>query len=887
MPTKNASEWQVRKQLVDRALLTAGWQVVAHAQWVPTPAGAWAVEEYPTETGPADYALWLEGRAVGVVEAKKLTVGAQNVIEQAKRYARGFGASAFQFGEYRLPFAYATNGQEIFACDLRDPLAQTRALTRFHTPAALREQLARDLSAADLWLSTQPITDPDRPYQQQAIGAIERALRNGKRQMLIAMATGTGKTRMTIAAIYRLLKAGYARRVLFLVDRRALAAQAVSALAAYTPEPGLKFNKIYEVYSQRFRREDFDEDAGFDANALPPEYLLDPQPAHTFVYVSTIQRMRINLFGRPAGVNWAEADDEADAEQMDIPIHAFDLIIADECHRGYTGAEDSKWRAVLAHFDCIKIGLTATPAPHTATFFGLPVFRYESLQAVTEGYLVDYDAVKLESQIGMVGHFLREGEEVGLRDTSTGALRLDFVEDERDLPAATLDSDWTAPDRDRQLVAEVVRYLLAFAAERGHFPKTLVFAHNDLAHRSHADQWVRFLREALGRGDDFVQKITGSPSVDRPLEKIRRFRNRPAPGVVVTVDLLTTGVDIPALEALVFLRPVRSRILFEQMMGRGTRLCPAIGKTHYTVFDAVGVLNYFGPASAFTSEPPTQPTRPLREIVAALYNNEDRTTNTNILIKRLRRIEKNISAQGRAQLAAFIPEGDIGQLAQTLAQRLETDWTATLRLLRDPSFLALLENYPRATQHFLEAYEAADVVSSEYVFRTTDDRTLKPSDYIQAFTQFVRQNPAQVEALRILLERPREWNTAALKQLAAQLAARPERFTEANLRRAYHHTLADLISLVRHAAKDEPLLSAEARVHRALHKVIGNRELTPAQEKWLALIRRHLVTNLTIEQGDFEQLEFEQAGATWKRVNADFGGALAEILLRLNEAVAS
>ena len=211
--------------------------------------------------------------------------------------------------------------------------------------------------------------------------------------MLVAMATGTGKTFTMVNQTYRLMKAGVARRILFLVDRRALAAQAVNAFASFEAEPGLKFDKIYEVYSQRFRREDLGEDEKFDPKVMPSGYLLDPQPGHAFVYVCTIQRMAINLFGRRLPSRHGDEVDEDDADQLDIPIHAFDLIVADECHRGYTSAELSVWRNTLEHFDAIKIGLTATPAAHTKAYFNDMVYRYEYERAVREGYLVDFDAV--------------------------------------------------------------------------------------------------------------------------------------------------------------------------------------------------------------------------------------------------------------------------------------------------------------------------------------------------------------------------------------------------------------------------------------------------------------------------------------------------------------
>jgi type I restriction enzyme R subunit len=881
------SESQTRKQLIDPRLRADGWRVVSYEGWLAGDrTAADAVEEHPTDSGPGDYLLYLDGRPVADVEAKKVEVNPQEVIGQAKRYSRTLADSPFHFGEARIPFVYSTNGYLIYHADLRSSLVAQREVARFHTPQALRERLARDEAAADLFLREHPIVDPDRPYQQAAISAIETGVRNGKRKMMVAMATGTGKTRMAIASIYRMMKSGLARRVLFLVDRRALAAQAVGALAAYEPEPGLKFDRIYEVYSQRFQREDLDEeDRPFDPKVMPQEYLTDPDGRHAFVYVSTIQRMRINLFGMPQEMDPEGQED--DASQLDIPIHAFDLIIADECHRGYTASEASKWREVLGHFDATVIGLTATPALHSSAYFGSAIFQYGYERAVSEGYLVDYDPILIHSEVTMQGHFLMEGEEVGLRDTATGQLRFEQMEDERLLPAVSLERDWTAPDRNRRIVDEIARVLEAQELERKRFPKTLIFAHNDLPHRSHADQLVTLFRDRFHRGDDFVQKITGSPSVDRPLRLIRRFRNRPEPGVVVTVDLLSTGVDIPRLEVLVLLRPVRSRILFEQMLGRGTRRCEAIHKTHFTVFDAVGVLDFFSSASEFTFEAPAKPTRTIEEIVRSISDNQDRPYNLRVLVKRMQRVDKNITAEGRLLFRTFIPDGDIGAFARTLAQRLEEDWTETMRILRDPRFHDLLVTYPRPKPIFIIAEAAQDTVTAEEAFRMADGRLLKPDEYIEAFSRYVSVNPEHVEAIRILHDRPRDWDTGALDELRQSLARQPEGFNDADLRRAYHHSLADIISMVHHADRGDPLMSAEERVDAALHRLLGERTLTEAQKKWLALIRRHLIANLAIAREDFELIEFEQAGATWGRVNRDFEGMLPDLLVEFNEALAS
>jgi type I restriction enzyme, R subunit len=879
------SEKATRKQLIDKALLSSGWEPIIRAG-IERQRGLVALEEFPTDHGPADYALFHREQPVAIVEAKKLAVGPQNVLQQALRYASGIQHSPFNFNNYHVPFIYSTNGELIYFQDLRQPNSRSRQVSRFHTPDGLREMLDRDDEAAYLWLRTHPINHPLlRPYQCSAIDSVEQAIAAGKRRLLVAMATGTGKTLAAIALLYRLMKSGLARRVLFLVDRRALAAQAVTAFNKFEAERGLKFNQIYEVYSQRFRREDL-EDARFDPRVLPTSYLTNPDVGQTFVYVSTIQRMRINLFGMPDGMLGADADDESDADLLNIPIHAFDVIVADECHRGYTSSEDSKWREVLDHFDGIKIGLTATPAAHTKAYFHDIVYRYEYDRAVREGYLVDYDPMQIQSEITMNGAFLRPGEEVALQDRESGQMKFEFLEDERELPAPGIDMEWAAPDRDRKIVHEIAKYLREQEAANKRFPKTLIFAHNDLPHVSHADRLVELLRDEFGRGDAFVQKITGSPSVDRPLQRIREFRNRPEPGIVVTVDLLSTGVDIPALENIVFLRPVHSRILFEQMMGRGTRRCDEIGKTRFTVFDAVGIMDYFSRASGFTADPPDKATRSINEVIESIYGNVDRDYNLRVLTRRLQRIAKDISAEGREEFKRFIPDGDITAFSRDLPEAIERDWSGTMNVLRNADFQKILANYKRAQRVFVIADSPQDVVVSGYLIHTADGRAVRPADYLTAFQTFIRENPAHVEAIEILLLRPAEWDTDALLELRQKLGAQPEGFTEDRLRRAYQHRLADLISIIKHAAKGEPLLSAEERVDHALNRLRANHEFTEQQEHWLSLIRNHLVENLAIEKRDFELINFTHAGGTWGRVNRDFSGQLDQLLTEINTSIA-
>jgi type I restriction enzyme, R subunit len=698
---EHESEWQTRKKRIDTRLKALGWTLLPFAPGRPLrDYGRHAITEYETDTGPADYALGVDGALLGVIEAKKLSLGPQNVLIQAERYSKGATANPLNFDGFRVPFVYSTNGEVIWFHDLRDARNRSRRLADFHTPSALTELLTRDLDGACAWLADHPNNHPlIRPYQVEANVAIERAIADRKRQMLVAMATGTGKTFTLVNQVYRLMKSGVARRILFLVDRRALAAQAVNAFASFEPEPGLKFDKIYEVYSQRFHRDDLGDDTKFDAKVLPASYLLDPRPGHAFVYVSTIQRMAINLFGRQAAFEPGDDQGDDDADQLDIPIHAFDLIVADECHRGYTSAELSLWRNTLEHFDAIKVGLTATPAAHTKAYFTDVVYRYDYERAVREGFLVDFDAVTIKSNVRMAGVFLQEGEEVGFIDPETGTEQLDRLEDERQFDTSDIERKVTAPDSNRKIVEEIKKYALAHEERTGRFPKMLIFAANDLPHLSHADQLVNLCRDAFGRGDSFVQKITGSPTVDRPLQRIREFRNRPSPAIVVTVDMLSTGVDIPALEFIVFLRPVKSRILWEQMLGRGTRQCPDIHKSHFTVFDCFDgtLLEYFRKVSAFTIEPPEKPSRTVQEIIDAIWQNRDRPYNVRCLVKRLQRIDKEMSGEARDRFANFIPDGDVARFAQELTAKLANDFTATMKLLRNAAFQDLKRTWKKPT----------------------------------------------------------------------------------------------------------------------------------------------------------------------------------------------
>lgn len=887
------AEWRTRKRRIDPRLDAAGWSLVKAKQ----PSGTWAYrsEEEETDNGPADYALWDGDRIVGVAEAKKLTVGPQGVLTQAARYARGLRQDHFNFQGYKAPFLYSTNGEVIYFHDVRHPLNTSRQIAAFHTPGALRELVDFDLDNACDLLRRSPNSHPLlRPYQAGANAGIENAIADRKRHLLVAMATGTGKTFTMVNQAYRLLKSGAAKRILFLVDRRALAAQAVRAFASFEAEPGKKFDQIYEVYSSRFQKDDFEEDEAFDPKVLPKKYLTDPRPGHAFVYVCTIQRMAINILGRNALVGLTEEQIDADAEQFDIPIHAFDLVIADECHRGYTAGEVSDWRATLDHFDAIKIGLTATPAKHTTAYFTHKVFEYSYEEAVRDGYLVDYDVVKVRSNVRMEGVFLHEGEGVEYVDPATGLSRLDQLEDERTFDTSDVEAKVTSPDSNRKILEELRKYTGEHELRYGRVPKTLIFAVNDLPHTSHADQLVAMARQVFGLGEAFVAKITGR--VDRPLQRIREFRNRPQPSIAVTVDLLSTGVDIPDLEFIVFLRPVKSRILFTQMLGRGTRKGEKYpDKSHFTVFDCFdgSLLEYFKDTTDMTGDLPAPPARTVAEIIDDIWANRDRDYNVGCLVKRLQRVDKEMSAEARNLFADWIPEGDVAKFARGLRGALKKDFSGVMQLLRDPKFQRLLVEYPRPPRTFLKAYEHEDTVSSTYLVRDAFGHGHKPADYLEVFNCYVRENPDEIDAIRILLDRPQDWQPGALAELQAKLARTEYRFTTDNLRRVhelhYRKALVDIISMVKHAAREEaPLLTADERTARAFDRVVAGKSFTTQESAWLERIRQHLRVNLSINREDFDQMPVFADSGGWMAARVTFGnGRLDALLHELNREIAA
>ncbi len=579
------------RTIIDEQLRRAGWEVdtenLRFGKGIrPQKGKNIAIAEWPLKKGFADYALFIGLELVGIIEAKRKSKNILSDIEQAKNYARLVVQQDEEiilkpYGDYFVPFLFATNGRSylnqleeksgIWFLDARKSTNHPRPLKAWYSPEGLKELIKQDLDKATKELQDEELGYLNlRPYQENAITSVENALSQKQREILLAMATGTGKTRMAIGLIYRLIKHNRFKRILFLVDRSALGRQAEAAFKDSKLENFHSFTEIFELQT-------------LDDQKPNPE---------TKVHIATVQGMLKRLF-------YSNSDTH-------IPtVDQYDCIIVDEAHRGYTLDKEmtevelefrdhndyvSKYRKVLEYFDAVRIGLTATPALHTVEIFGEPVFTYSYREAVIDGYLIDHEPpYQFETALKKSGIKWQVGEEVEVYDTRVGMIEKEVLEDEVNIEVTQFNKTVITESFNRVILSELANHIDPYD-----LGKTLIFAATD----DHADMVVRILKEELENvhgeiEDNSVMKITGS--IKDPLQAIKLYKNERLPNIVVTVDLLTTGVDVPSITNIVFLRRVRSRILYEQMLGRATRRADDIGKDHFSIYDAVGIYESLKP----------------------------------------------------------------------------------------------------------------------------------------------------------------------------------------------------------------------------------------------------------------------------------------------------
>lgn len=907
---------ELTRILIDQQLIEAGW--TADSQELTYKNGTRpekginkAIAEWPTkhngENGRADYVLFLGLTPIAVVEAKKENTNVAGKITQSERYSRGFQVDASMVGawelegltiawvdedegHYKVPFVYSCNGRPYIPQlaeqsgkwfrDVRKPSNTKRALQEFHTPDGLIDLLKRNKEIAERKLQQEGFSYLKlRDYQEKAIHAVESTLAKDIRTALLAMATGTGKTRTIVGLMYRFLKSERFKRILFLVDRTALGDQATDTFKEMPLEQNQTLSKIYNIA---------------ELGDMAAE-------AETRVQVATVQAMVKRIF------------------MSDTPpaIDEFDCIIVDEAHRGYTldqemtegelatrdaGQYLSSYRRVLDYFDAVKVGLTATPAKHTSEIFGKPVYTYSYREAVAADWLIDHEPpVRYETLLTQNGIHFDKGDKVSAINTQTGEVESAELEDELQFEVDAFNRRVINENFNRVICEQLVHELDPFGEE-----KTLIFCATDL----HADMVKRLLDEAFKDlyEDEYnqaaVEKITGKS--DKVDQLIRKYKNETYPNIAITVDLLTTGIDVPKICNLVFLRRVKSRILYEQMIGRATRRCDDIGKTIFRIYDPVDI--YAALSDVNTMKPLVKdPNITIEQLVDELVDPE--------------KLEQALSSpgdqQGESQADAVLSQltqkvmrvlrkaekrADAKPELREKLNELQTLWGVEPKLLHKH----LHQLGPKQASQFVQQHSGLLSQLEEVVMLIGSERKLvlsnhpdeprgrwqdfgtdkRPVDYLESFDQFIKQQLNQSAALAVIVNKPRDLTREQLQEVKLLLDG--EGYSEAKLRAAIREETnqdiaASILGHIRRAALGEPLVPFEQRVMQAMDRIYSSNKWTPNQRKWLERLAKQLVHEVIVDREYVNERFAEKGGA--KQLDKVLVNKLDDVLSELNDAM--
>jgi len=906
---------------IDNKLTQSGWIVQSYHEFNPSSGNGVAVTEYPTESGFADYILFIERKPVGVVEAKKVGETLSGVHEQTVRYATD--KLKFLVNKNELPFQYESTGTETFFTDARDPVPRQREIFSFHRPETLNVWIKQSSSLRDRLKNFPPlIKDGLRNCQIKAIENLETSFADNRPRALVQMATGAGKTFTAITSVYRLLKFANAKRILFLVDTRNLGKQAEQEFQAYKPSDDKRlFTELYNV--QRLRSN-----------------FIDPSAQ---VCISTIQRMYSILKGKELDES-LEDESPYETKVVDkpvdvvynpsVPIETFDFIIVDECHRSIYNL----WKQVLDYFDAFIIGLTATPDKRTFAFFHENIVsEYTLKQSIADKVNVGYDVYTIETDITQHGAEIKAKQYVDLRNKTTRKKEWKELEDDVKYEPTQLDREIVNPSQIRNIIREYKRVIREeFFLERGNdneVPKTLIFAKTD----SHAEDIVHIVREEFGESNDFCKKITYNVKNEDPESILQQFRTAYYPRIAVTVDMIATGTDVKPIEILIFMRDVRSRNYFQQMIGRGTRsfskddlikVTPnaKLNKERFYIIDAVGVFKSVKVDYPVVDKKPSVPLKDLMKMVMLQPNEE----NTSSLAARLTKIDKQISEIDREKFKELANGKSITQVAVELANLYDPDFQyekvgQILTLSKDeeptpeqiqyamePVIQSAIHPFDNPTlRDFVETvrqkiYQIIDTVNIDKVTFSGFDKTAKENaeDVINNFRKFIEENKNEIIALKILYDQPYRRKDLTLKmisELKELLASPPYALTAEKIWNAYHRLepqkvtgltaariLTDIISLIRYEIGiDKELKPYSEIVNINFKNWIFRRQavgkiFTEEQLEWLRMIRDHIVTSVRIEKDDFAYTPFIDNGGLgkfWKL----FGEETDKIIIELNE----
>ncbi len=934
----NQNAEQIARDNIDEMLRAAGWAVQDKGKLNFSEGIGQAIREYQTDVGPADYVLFVDKKAVGVIEAKREEAGEK--ITTVETQTEGYANAKLKWvnNSEPLPFLYESTGIITRFTDARDPKPRSREVFNFHRPETLLEWVEQGNSLRARLQDIPPLNPSNLPAkelglrdcQEVAITNLEDSLKKNRPRALIQMATGAGKTYTAITSMYRILKHAKGKRILFLVDTKNLGEQAEQEMLNFTPSDDTrKFTELHVV--QR----------------LKSKYV----PKDAEVCISTIQRMYSILKDEELD---EALEEQNPAEQLTkpkepvpvaynpkVPIEHFDFIFIDECHRSIYNL----WQQVLDYFDGFLIGLTATPDNRTFGFFKQNVVSdYDHEKAVADGVNVGNEVFTIQTKITKEGEKLRAKQQVEHRERVTRKKRWEQQDEDEAYTAKQLDKDIVNPSQIRTVLTTFRDSLPQIFPNREEVPKTLIFAKTD----SHADDIIQMVREVFDEGNDFCKKITYRVKKDKtdsegnvvekgedPKSVLSQFRMGYNPRIAVTVDMIATGTDVKPLECLVFMRDVKSRNYFEQMKGRGTRtldldelkkVTPSAttAKTHYVIVDAIGVTK-----SLKTASQPliTKPSVPLKDLAMGIMMGASDTDSVSSLAGRLARLNKQLDSQEHKRIEALTDGVPITQIVKGLFDAIDGDKVEErARIIAgqhgdmDPGE----ENRSKAQAEMVS--QVANVFNGELIklidtIRREKDQKIDHenldevlvADWEKAseeqakelaveFGEFLEANKDEITALEIFYDQPhrrREITYSMIKEVLEKLKSDKPKLAPLNVWQAYEQLddvksskpigeLTALVALIRRVVGiDDKISNFDETVSKNFQRWVmkrhsgSNPKFTNEQMDWLRMIRDHFTASFHFEIDDLDSTPFDGEGGLGMMYEL-FGDEMNNIIDELN-----
>lgn len=934
----NQNAEQIARDKIDEMLKLAGWAVQDKKEIDLNVGLGQAVREYQTDVGPADYVLFVDKKAIGVIEAKREEAGEK--ITSVENQTEGYANAKLKWvnNSEPLPFLYESTGVITRFTDGRDPKPRSREVFTFHRPETLNTWIEQGNSLRARLQDIPPLNPAKLPAkelglrdcQEIAITNLEESFKKNRPRALIQMATGAGKTYTAITSMYRILKHAKGKRILFLVDTKNLGEQAEQEMLNFTPsDDSRKFTELHVI--QR----------------LKSKYV----PKDAEVCISTIQRMYSILKDEDLD---EELELQNPAEQLTkpkksvpvaynpkVPIEHFDFIFIDECHRSIYNL----WRQVLDYFDGFLIGLTATPDNRTYGFFKQNVVSdYSHEKAVADGVNVGNEIFTIQTRITKEGETLKAKQQIEHRERATRKKRWEQQDEDETYTAKQLDKGIVNPSQILTVIQTFKNSLPGIFPNRDEVPKTLIFAKTD----SHADDIIQTVREQFDEGNAFCKKITYRVKKDKldndgnivergedPKSVLAQFRNAYNPRIAVTVDMIATGTDVKSLECLLFMRDVKSRNYFEQMKGRGTRtldhdelkkVTPSAktAKTHYVIIDAIGVTK-----SLKTASQPliTKPSVPLKDLAMGIMMGANDTDSVSSLAGRLARLNKQLDNNEKKRIEKTSGGVSITQMVVDLFSAIDGDKVEEQALIlakqpngTDPGddnrnkaqaemvskaanvfngeLIELIDTIRRDKDQKIDHVNIDEVLIADWETTTKE----QAADICESFADYLQKNKDEITALEVYYNQPhrrREVTFDMVKEVLEKLKADKPKLAPLHVWQAYElvenykgkkpvNELTALVALIRRVVGiDDKISTFDFTVSKNFqawimkHHSGSNQKFTKEQVKWLHMIRDHFVNSFHFDLDDLEMSPFDAQGGLGKMYQL-FGDDMNKIIYELN-----